>query len=208
MSLDNPCLKYFVLEKQNRGKRRRTYELEPSSRLSRQVSRDCLCKDGKLAEARESAARRHGHGRAPRRARGSTRDTACSRGSQGGSRGSTPGPNARTRALVHFRFPPAAEESDSATPVETARRPPHRARNAAQEPGSPRRGAGDATKPRVPGRPGCSEPPPRTPFNADPGRRRRETHPGPNGAHGADPGGRAAIPGLKCGSDAAPCAGQ
>lgn len=160
MSLDNPCLKYFVPEKQNRGGRRRTQELEPSSRLSRQVSRDSLCRDGKPAEARESAAPRHR--RAPRRARGSTRGTACSRGSRGGGglsrvypgpershKGSRAGPRAG-RSSVHFRFPPAAEESDSATPVVAARGWPHRARNAAQEPGSPRRGPGDATQPRVP----------------------------------------------------------
>lgn len=39
-------------------------------------------------------------------------------------------------------------------------------------------------------------------------RRRGETHPGANGAHGADPGGHGGSPGLKRRSSAAHCAGQ
>lgn len=101
MSLDNPCPKYFVPEKQNRGGRRRTHELEPSSRWSRLVSRDSLCRDGKPAEARESAAPRHRHGTGePHDALEAPPGALPAAGARrGDSRGSTPGPNARTRAL-------------------------------------------------------------------------------------------------------------
>ncbi|OBS71954.1 hypothetical protein A6R68_13470 [Neotoma lepida] len=61
-----------------------------------------------------------------------------------------------------------------------------------QEPGSPRRGPG----PRIPRTPGVQR-----------RGRRGETHPGSNGAHGADPGGRRALPGLESRSFAARRAG-
>lgn len=182
MSLDNPCLKYFVPEKQNRGERRRTHELEPSSRLSRQVSRDSLCRDGKPAEARESAAPRHRHGRAPRRARGSTRGTASSRGSQGGLSRVDPGPERShkgPRALgpaarvCTFGFlqqrkkvtqqPPWWLRGGGHTGPET----PRRSRGHRDEGPGTRQSRGS---PGLGRRPGRSESPPSTPFNAEPGK--------------------------------------